>query len=853
VSGTGNIWVNNSTLPGWYSSETVYHAGTGSSQSGAQYSFGAEATHPVSERALGSLVSSGTGTIYYGIRLKNSTCNDLTSFEIAYAGEQWRKANTSFQKLEFQYQVNATGITGGTWTDLDSLDFTGPQTSGTPATLDGNDSTNRAHLAATLSTIILPPGQEIWFRWMDANDAGNDHGLAIDDVSITANGPVCFFRSATSGDWNDTATWEQSDDSSTWISATVAPSHVNGKIRVARHDTITISSPITFDQLMIDSGAVLMYGYDAGSSITVNDGAGADLIINGEFQDRSQNPVTWNGSASWKMGSSGTLIRTRNTASVNWRDTYSGGIAAIPSTANWIIRKTGPENPSLTGTSMTYPNLIIENFSGSEWNTGAGSIFTGSSDFPHIKGSLDIGGSGTDGVNFLNNNTNASPVLVSGNVTIRSGSTLRDYGTGFEILGDLTVDGKIIYASGTGSRKLVFSGNEPQTINGSGVININDLSINKSGNDLTLNRSLSVDGLLTFVNGIIYSSSENLLIINSAGSVSGANDLSYVNGPVRYTGLNEFIFPVGKEGDYQPLSMSYSTGLSDFTCEYFHDNPRDAFNDSLGFGLDHISACEYWTVDRNVGSASKNISAEWDENSCGVTVLPDLRVARWNGSVWQNEGNTGITGTTLSGSVMSGVVSEFSPFTLASSSPSNPLPAELLYFTGGFNGENVDLNWATASEMNSDFFAVERSSEGLSFSELTRIQSAGYSTSLNEYSAVDTDPLPGLSYYRLRLVDIDGELKYSGVLFINTKGAGELTIGNIFSEDGMLYFQINSKPGSRISLEIIDIAGRKIVVSEEEPENTHQQYTVPEALLSNGIYLLKAGDGKTMNMKKFVK
>ncbi len=854
-SGAGIAWMNNSTLPGWYSSESVYRAGNGSSNSGALYSFGVAAMHPETDRALGSLVSSSTGTIYFGIRLMNNTCNDLTEFEISYAGEQWRNAsNPSVQKLDFQYQVDAAGLEHGSWNDLDELDFTGPKTSGSPNELDGNDTASRTFLTATLSSIILSPGQEIWFRWKDMDDDGTDHGLAIDDISISANGPVCFFRTKATGGWDNPGNWEQSDDSSTWINAVASPSCINGKITISSPYAVAVNSSITVDQLTVDSNATLIYADAAGSALTVHDGPGADIIIDGEFRDNSPNSIVWKNSASWKLGSSGTLLRTRNTSSSKWRDTYYEGIAAIPSTANWIVRKTGTENPSFTGTAMTYPNLIIENTSGTIWNTGAGSIFTGSSDFPKIKGRLDIGGAGTDAVNFLNDNTHTSPVLVSGDLIVRSGSTLRNYGTGFEIQGNLTVDGAINYSSGTGARKLVFSGGKTQTINGTGTLNLLDFIINKSLNELTLNRSVVVDGILSFTNGIVNSSTENLLTINSAGSVSGAGNSSYVDGPVRYNGLNSFTFPVGKEGDYQPLSVSLSAaGISDFTCEYFHSNPRSAFNDSVGSGLDHISACEYWVLSRNTGDASKNISLDWDANSCGVTFLPDLRVAHWEDSVWKDEGNTNTNGATLSGSVTSDVISDFSPFTLASSSPDNPLPVELLDFTAHYNGKNVDLKWETASEINSYYFAVERSADGISFSEIATVQAAGYSSTTKEYSTVDPEPLTGTSFYHLKQVDNGGETKYSKTISINTDEPGTLAIENIFSENGILYFQISCKGGSHLIFEILDITGRKIFSITEVAEKNKHQFAVPQSSIAKGIYLLKADDGKNIRMKKFVK
>ncbi len=185
-SGTNISWTNNSTLLGWYSNRSTYNASDGSSTTGALYSFG---TAGSSERALGSIASGSTYTIYYGVRLRNNTNYAITALDVAYTGEQWRQGgNTNQHVLAFAYRVGDTvdDLIGGTWIGVPALDFVSPITNSGAITgaLNGNDPANRRELSATLNVLILP-GQEIMLRWMDINDAGNDHGLAIDDLSVT--------------------------------------------------------------------------------------------------------------------------------------------------------------------------------------------------------------------------------------------------------------------------------------------------------------------------------------------------------------------------------------------------------------------------------------------------------------------------------------------------------------------------------------------------------------------------------------------------------------------------------------------------------------------------------------------
>jgi uncharacterized protein len=190
-SGISNVWSDDSTLTSWYSSRTVYLAGTGSINTGGLYSFGSTTTP--SDRALGSIASGTTGTIFYGVRFVNDTGGVVTQLNVSYTGEQWRNGGSSTtspsvaQTLDFQYQVGATSLTNGIWTDFNALDFTSP-IFGTISSgaLDGNAAANRVALSSSITGLTVLPNQEVWLRWQDINDANNDHGLAVDNLAVTA-------------------------------------------------------------------------------------------------------------------------------------------------------------------------------------------------------------------------------------------------------------------------------------------------------------------------------------------------------------------------------------------------------------------------------------------------------------------------------------------------------------------------------------------------------------------------------------------------------------------------------------------------------------------------------------------
>jgi hypothetical protein len=188
-AGNANVFTNDVTLPGigLYTLAnvpvTAYNAGTGSSSTGAAYSFGATGS---GERALGS-VASGNFSGYIALSLTNDTSVAFDSFTVRYDGEQWRNGgNTTAQSLAVEYGFGASA-SSFTWIPSAALTFTSPVTGATAAAVDGNVAGLVAGITATIP-VSWAPGSTLWVRWVDINDTGNDHGLGIDNlnVSVTA-------------------------------------------------------------------------------------------------------------------------------------------------------------------------------------------------------------------------------------------------------------------------------------------------------------------------------------------------------------------------------------------------------------------------------------------------------------------------------------------------------------------------------------------------------------------------------------------------------------------------------------------------------------------------------------------
>ena len=192
-------WTNNSTIPGWFHARTgtgtTIVANNGSSNAGNLYSYG---TGTATDRALGSLGSGNAaiGNLFWGVRLQNNTGSTITQLDISYTGEQWRNSAAAAQTLSFSYLVGAPTVTGSlaefqsAGVAVPQLDFTSPITGGVAAALDGNLAANRVTLTHSITGLSIPNGTEIMLRWSDPDHTGADHGLSIDDFSVTAQGAV---------------------------------------------------------------------------------------------------------------------------------------------------------------------------------------------------------------------------------------------------------------------------------------------------------------------------------------------------------------------------------------------------------------------------------------------------------------------------------------------------------------------------------------------------------------------------------------------------------------------------------------------------------------------------------------
>ena len=392
--------------------------------------------------------------------------------------------------------------------------------------------------------------------------------------------------------------------------------------------------------------------------------------------------------------------------------------------------------------------------------------------------------------------------------------TINNPSSRFNIYGNFANNGTLNHTNGD----VIFTGGEMQTISGTGTTSFYRASITKLSNNVVLNRQVDIQSSLTFASGLVETSNTNLLRFLAGSAVVGTpSGISYVSGPVQKIGNTPFIFPIGKAGYYAPAAISAPVLVTDaFTAEYV--NAAGPNRHLKPPSLDHISACEYWNIERTTGTSDVRVTLSWDTpRSCGIGNLSDLRVAHYLPTpIWEDltqgdfAGNT--TGTTVAGTIITPYpVTNFNTtiFTLATSTIANPLPVRLLTFRARYNGRTVDLNWSTATELNSDYFSIERSSDGINFSAIGRVQAAGNSSSTLHYVSEDRQPLKGVSYYRLKMYDRNGAFEYSSIERIIIQG-DLLTVAPTVTSNGRVTVQLAALPNGNPSLQLFDMTGRLV-------------------------------------------
>lgn len=274
--------------------------------------------------------------------------------------------------------------------------------------------------------------------------------------------------------------------------------------------------------------------------------------------------------------------------------------------------------------------------------------------------------------------------------------------------------------------------------------------------------------------------------------------------------------------------------------------------DVLGMaGLNNGRWLRTWYVDVTNAGAAMVSNVKFDLSDGGVLggVAPAIAA---NYVLLSRAGTAGIWTLspivpTLAGDVItfSGVTLTDGYYTIGTlNSLLSPLPIELVYFNGKICEKAVCLEWETASELNNNYFTLERSFNGLTFHDLNKVPSKavnGTSTSTLDYSGIDNAPVNGTNYYRLKQTDINETSTYSKIVAVTT-----------FHETGVR-FTIYPNPNSGeffidfyglenhhdVEVNLTSMDGKLVYsnVFSVSEDNAKQLKIIPDGPIPNGTYI----------------
>lgn len=445
------------------------------------------------------------------------------------------------------------------------------------------------------------------------------------------------------------------------------------------------------------------------------------------------------------------------------------------------------------------------------------------------------------------------------NQEIISGSyyhlTLSGGGFSKKLLGSININGD--FSNNCTSAGLVhnsqtvsFTGNIAQSLGGALSSTFYNLTINNtSSTGITLLKPTTISNGLTLTDGNLYTDATNLITLNdNANSSSGSTD-SYVDGPLKKIGNDVFVFPVGDGGRWRRLEISTpANSTTEFTAQYFYDGsnitPHTTFPPSLTAPLTDVAQREYWEVTRAVNADNVTVKLFWEDASASnIDDCTDLTIGHWNGSSWVEEPATA-TGT-CSGSgagyvLTDAIVTSFSPITFGSKSKEkNILPIKLIKFDAICEDKFANIKWSTASEINNDYFSIEKSNDLSFWSIVDFVKGQGNSSEVNEYSIKDYNIFEKSSFYRLKQVDYDGNYTIFPTITLEceNKMAQDVYIINDLNSENII-LKIDNLEGEEVTCYLIDNIGRYVSNEKFKIDNNNFYYSMSKSSFGSCIYNL---------------
>ncbi len=186
------------------------------------------------------------------------------------------------------------------------------------------------------------------------------------------------------------------------------------------------------------------------------------------------------------------------------------------------------------------------------------------------------------------------------------------------------------------------------------------------------------------------------------------------------------------------------------------------------------------------------------------------------------------------------------------------LPVEISSFTGRYSPKGMAvLNWTTESELNNDFFTVERSFDGRDFEAVEKIAGAGTSLESQTYQFLDHTAVSlaksNTVYYRLKQTDFDGAFSHSDLISVELDRKDVLEVNSFVNESTGIDLYYSVPQNSKVVVSIFTTSGQQIKKETYNVEAGNNLYQADISNLPSGMYILSLQNGESILNQKFVK
>lgn len=756
------------------------------------------------------------------------------------------------------------------------------------------------------STGISPAlnGTQIQIVVRAFTDAGFDF-FTFDNISVTNT----LFSRATAV-WGTSGTW--SAVAIGGVDCTCTPTQFTDVVVGGTH-TVTIGAAATAASLLVngtaDAGGAGTLTYSGNFALDI-DGAGALTVNNGgqitsggnlsaalTFTDNQSHTITNNGTISI-----GDLTVTNSSLFTPTVITL-GGSSAFAITDALSLSESSAQSVTLTngvtmtigGTSTVNNTSTFTNNSTVTMSSTAAAVLNGSGTWTQgANSTLNYAGSTLTITTFNALNTGNTVDYNSGiaqniatttycNLTLSNSGAKSAVGS-FALRGNWVRSGTATFTPGANT--VTFSalvGTAAQSILAVGGETFSSLTINSAfatSPQITLNNTVTVTSVLTMTAGNINLNGNSCTISSTATGalvhgLTSANGWMYGGSFIRNrpastviaVGIARTLFPLGGSGDWRPFFVGQTSNANTVgTMTVSHTDATTTSTVSIA-DTGPIATIvrrhdSFWTLSTSGISAGATFTLRvggttFGTIEAGAPGLADLRMSTSAGVVNTHGAATGGPDYRVNRTAVT-FANLANNFHVASTDAVNsPLPIELVSFKGEVVEDKIQLTWKTESELNNDFFTVERTVTGEVFSSIGQVNGRGTTSQDYTYSLIDPNPFYGTSYYRLKQTDFDGTFTYSNIISVTYEGS-QFPFINVYpnpSKGGQVTIEIKGlKNVETMPVVIYDLLGKelmKITMEVDENSGTASKSLSFERELPKGMYLIMAGPSRLL-VKRFV-